>query len=133
MPGRAVRGRVASSPDTETLYPKHIDSGAARVVTLCFGFCSLVRLPLQRWGSLAPPCVPVGLGPDTPFSCLCDAQLCLVLFYSVLALAIIPQMKEGDWQDVRCRAKDASISSEPSRVRAAAPSLLLARSYVSCH
>ena len=48
MPGRPVRGRIGTSPDADTLYPKHIDTGAARMVTLCFGFCSAVRLPLQR-------------------------------------------------------------------------------------
>jgi hypothetical protein len=83
MPNRPVRGRIASSPDTDTLYPKHIDSGAARVVTLCFGFCS---------------------------------ALCFVLFYLVLALAIIPEMGPGDWQRVKCRAKEATVASEPSRV-----------------
>ena len=40
-PRRLSRGR--GSPDSETLYPEHIDSGAARVVTMCFGFCSAVR------------------------------------------------------------------------------------------
>jgi hypothetical protein len=124
MPGRGtVRGRVASSPDTDTLYPKHIDSGAARAVTLCFGFCSFVRLPklLQP-----PPPLRCHL-PPSPRSLTrrcrapCDAQLCFVLFYLVLALAIIPEMKEGDWQPVRCRAKEAIIASEPNRVRVAAP------------
>jgi hypothetical protein len=43
QPRRIGPRRIGASPDTDTLYPKHIDSGAARVVTLCFGFCSAVR------------------------------------------------------------------------------------------
>ena len=44
-------------------------------------------------------------------------QLCLVLFYLVLSLAIIPEMGGGDWVDVKCRATEAAVASEPSTVR----------------
>ena len=45
--------------------------------------------------------------------------MCLVLFYLVLSLAILPEMGGGDWQSVRCRAKEAYVAAEPSKVRAA--------------
>ena len=40
-----------------------------------------------------------------------------MLFYLVLSLAIIPEMGGGDWVTVKCRAKEANVASEPSRVR----------------
>ena len=42
-----------------------------------------------------------------------------MLFYLVLSLAILPEMGGGDWQSVRCRAKEAYVAVEPSKVRAA--------------
>ena len=54
-----------------------------------------------------------------PDTCTRRAQVCLVLFYLVLSLAILPEMGGGDWQSVRCRAKEAYVAVEPSKVRAA--------------
>lgn len=64
-------------------------------------------------------CVPCA----DPDACTRRAQVCLVLFYLVLSLAILPEMGGGDWQSVRCRAKEAYVAAEPSKVRCSPPLL----------
>ena len=109
--------RRAPGRDDSTLYPENVDTGAARAVAVCFGGCSAVRcLPAAAASGECAPCA----DPDASTR---RAQVCLVLFYLVLSLAILPEMGGGDWQSVRCRAKEAYVAAEPSKVRCSPPLL----------